>query len=261
MSAEKVLVFGDDHSPGADLAWGWVCAQAWTGWRAEVVTAEMPPIGPPPDTEAAALHDWEPPSWRHAADTCGFSAVQHLRADADPRFVLGQRSDAALVVVGPTGKGFLKVVHLGSTAEHLLHHLPAPLVIARGEQPVRRVLVAVDGSEHAHRAVETLAALPWVGSVEAVEVVMVSDDDAKAAAELERAPTVLDGVPVTTRRLQSGESIAGSILSAAATIDADLIVMGSRGVGPLKRLLSGSTSTAVAGRAPCSVLMVHAAHD
>lgn len=257
MSDEKVLVFGDDGSPGADAAWAWVCAQRWSGWRAEVITAEMPPIGPPPDSADATLHEWEPPSWRHAPDACGFSEIVHLRADADPRYVLETQVDASVVVVGRARKGLLKAVHLGSTAEHLMHNPPAPLVIARGDGRVRRVLVAVDGSPHAQAAVEALAAMPWTGALDSVELVTVGDDHGKASAGLERARAALGAMAVETTALPGSESIARAIMARAATIDANLIVVGTRGIGPIKRMLAGSTATAIAEHAPCSVLMAH----
>ena len=42
----------------------------------------------------------------------------------------------------------------------------------------------------------------------------------------------------------------------AADSGADLIVLGSRGLGTLERLVMGSISAAVARQAPCSVLIV-----
>ena len=260
MNGTKILVFGDDSSPGADVAWSWVRAQAWPGWRAEVVTAVMPPIGPPPAAADSTPHAWEPPVPR-LAPSSEFADIVHLLADADPRYVLGERVDAALVVVGPTGVGFLKVLHLGSTTDHLVHHPPAPLLIARNDRPVRRVLAAIDGSDHAQYAVEKLAAMPWFANVESVAVVMVSDDDAGATEVLERASAVLGGVSVRTQRLPSAESKAEAILAAADVESVDLVVVGTRGVGPLQRLLAGSTATAIVERAPCSVLMARVDAD
>ena len=46
--AEQLLVFGDDGSSGADVAWLWVNEQVWPGWRIEVVAVE-PAIGVRPD--------------------------------------------------------------------------------------------------------------------------------------------------------------------------------------------------------------------
>ena len=49
---------------------------------------------------------------------------------------------------------------------------------------------------------------------------------------------------------------AEAILSAAATRNSDLIVMGSRGMGSLKGIVFGSVSNKVAHYAPCPVMVV-----
>jgi nucleotide-binding universal stress UspA family protein len=48
-----------------------------------------------------------------------------------------------------------------------------------------------------------------------------------------------------------------AIVNTAEDVDADLIVVGSRGHGAGKRLLLGSVSTKVVHHATCSVLVVH----
>jgi nucleotide-binding universal stress UspA family protein len=49
---------------------------------------------------------------------------------------------------------------------------------------------------------------------------------------------------------------AEAILSAAATHNSDLIVMGSRGIGSLKGIVFGSVSTKISHYAPCPVMVV-----
>ena len=49
---------------------------------------------------------------------------------------------------------------------------------------------------------------------------------------------------------------AEAILSAAATRNPDLIVLGSRGMGSLKGLVFGSVSTKISHYAPCPVMVV-----
>jgi nucleotide-binding universal stress UspA family protein len=49
---------------------------------------------------------------------------------------------------------------------------------------------------------------------------------------------------------------ADAILSAAETRKADLIVLGTRGMGSLKGLVFGSVSTKVSQYAPCTVMVV-----
>ena len=256
MSATPTLVFGDDHSNGADEAWTWVCAQSWNGWRAEVLTAVMPTIGPPPDAADAAPHAWEPPAFRHVGDT-GLTDIVHLRADADPRYVLEHQSHAGLVVVGPVGKGFLKSLHLGSTTEHVLSNAMVPVLVARGTAPVRRVLVAVDGSPHAQRATEALTSMPWYADLDAVTVVTIPEGQDHEEA-LDRAVAALSGVAVEARELEAGESVWETIVGAASRDSAELVVAGTHGVGAVHRMVLGSTASALASHAPCPMLFARA---
>ena len=86
-------------------------------------------------------------------------------SSADPRRA-GRTADADLLVIGARGRGLFKSLRLGSAAEWLLQCPPAPLLIARTGRPVRRVLVCVDGSVHAWRAVQTVAELPVLADAE-----------------------------------------------------------------------------------------------
>jgi nucleotide-binding universal stress UspA family protein len=58
------------------------------------------------------------------------------------------------------------------------------------------------------------------------------------------------------RKALVGAPIAGAIAEYAATNHADLIVVGTQGYGPLKRLLLGSVSDQLLRCAPCPVLTV-----
>jgi nucleotide-binding universal stress UspA family protein len=57
------------------------------------------------------------------------------------------------------------------------------------------------------------------------------------------------------------KSGADAILDVADELDADLVVVGSRGHGVGRRVLRGSVSTKVAHHAPCNVLIVHSPPD
>jgi nucleotide-binding universal stress UspA family protein len=258
---ESVLVFGDDGSAGADEAWGWIAAQPWSGWRAEVLTAVEPPLGPPPAPEAVAPHPWEPPSPRQAPESAGFSEIVHLRADAEPRYALSGRTDAALLVVGPAGGGILKSLHLGSTTEYLLHHPPTPVVIGRGAEKVRRALVGLDGSAHAERAVAALAALPWCSELEEVVVCTVADEASVGAASRGQACSLLEraGVDKVVERLVAGTHHADALLDLARERAVGLVVAGTHGRASVRDALLGSTAGALVHHATCAVLLAHEA--
>jgi nucleotide-binding universal stress UspA family protein len=62
--------------------------------------------------------------------------------------------------------------------------------------------------------------------------------------------------PTIEHRLAVGDP-ADLILTAASSMDADLIILGSRGLNAASRFLIGSTSTKVTTHAHCAVLVVH----
>jgi nucleotide-binding universal stress UspA family protein len=249
------LAFGDDRSAGANLCWDWIVAQRWNGWRLEVVTAELPDDFRPVQGDMADLHPWEPEDSRRPADR-GFVEVEHLTAQLDPRVALIARS-WDLVAIGPRSDGRLGGLGLGSTADWLLREPATPLVIARKTEPVKEVLLAVDGSLHADRAMATLASLPWLEGV-VVRVVAVDDGRVDVEAALRGGSATLSaaGAQVETATLTGRASKA--IVEDIDRTSPDLVVMGARGEGAIKRLVLGSTTVAVAGSTECSLLVAHA---
>jgi nucleotide-binding universal stress UspA family protein len=257
MASLRTLVLGDDGSPAADTAWQWITNHRWPGWRVVAVTARMPEVGPPVAPELAELHPWDCPSPRVAREDSEIAAVEHVTAIADPRIALGEFPGADLVVVGPTGRGVLKALYLGSTAGWLIEDPTAPVVIARSARPAKRVVLGVDGSVHATRAAQVLADLPWIAGVEVV-VVGVRDGRSEINHGFEEALPVLEatGATVTTHKVVGKATRV--LLDEIDASDAGLVVVGSRGLTRLRRLFAGSTASALARRAPCSVLVVSA---
>ena len=144
-----------------------------------------------------------------------------------------------------------------------------------------KILLAVDGSVCSDAAVEAFARRPWppeseVKVITAAEVPMpvgmepwvVSPDyfeemekSVRTAAQvtLDSALAKLKSIEDKTLKI-SGEIIKGSpkqvIVDEAEQWGADLIVMGSRGLGAWDRLMLGSVSSAVVHHAKCSVEIV-----
>lgn len=261
------LVVGDDGSAAADVVWLWVDNHRWSGWRISVLTAAVPEAGPPVGAVRATPHPWEPP---HPRELLGADdvPVEHLLAEADPRLALDSCADASLVAIGPRGRGVLKHLHLGSTAEWLISYRRplAPVVVVRSARRTRDVLLCVDGSDHARSAAECLATLPWATDCH-VQVLGVNArglDTTSAvdeAAELltssgvrEVRRRVIDAPPPTAAELDEREAVLAVIRADAP----DLVVVGARGAGGLEGLLVGSLTSAVVHHAPCSVLVARA---
>ncbi|MDQ1246656.1 MAG: hypothetical protein QG597_1024 [Actinomycetota bacterium] len=256
-----VLVFGDDGSQGADVAWLWVNEQQWPGWRIEVISVTPAPAGRPPSEEQASLQPWQPPAPRRYFGT-DVAEVAHLTATADPRAVLGRCTDASLVVIGPRGRGFFKSLRLGSAAEWLLQCPPAPLLIARSGRPMRRLLVCIDGSTHAWRAAQACAALPLTAGAEVTVLTVAyggaSADVAGAADLFTAAGATVDVVEMSPDPLELFYSVRDTVLDVANERRSDLVVMGTRGNSEWPTLRIGSTASAVTRYAHASVLLAHA---
>jgi len=133
---------------------------------------------------------------------------------------------AGLVAVGTHGRGRIAGIALGSVATRVLHRAPCSVLVARhrtaGAWSPRTIVAGVDGSAEAEAALA-------------------------AAHGLEtRFGAVLHILTVEHGRAAHG------LVEAAA--DADLLVVGSRGMHGARAL--GSVSERVAHEAPCSVLVV-----
>ncbi|HET9731379.1 MAG TPA: universal stress protein [Acidimicrobiales bacterium] len=123
---------------------------------------------------------------------------------------------------------------------------------------LQRVVVAVDGSPNSLRAVEWAADLAVLAGAEVVAVHAVgllehmgvgADHDPleqiRRRFEDEWCQPLAQAGASCRRILRDGPPVS-VILAAADETDADLIVLGSRGLGGYPELLLGSTSTQVA---------------
>jgi len=133
-----------------------------------------------------------------------------------------------------------------------------------------KIVVGYDGSEHAKRALEKAAALANGGEVCVITGVHVTppigrsggrgDEDPYEAAEsderLDEAKSLLTSRGVQTRTVKGVGDPAKAILEEAKEWDADLIVVGSRGLSASERAVIGSVSSHVVHHAPCDVLVV-----
>ena len=258
-SDDRVLVFGDDGSPGSDVAWLWVCNHRWPDWRAEVLIATEPLLPPPSWDHVAEVTEWESTHSRHLIAESALASLRTLSSTQDPRIMLGGRSDADLIVVGPRRLSRTKALVLGSTTEWLLHHPPAPLAIIRSATPVRRVLVCVDGSTHAQAAVEAFTTFPWARDVEAF--VVKANEGRPNTTGIPEALATLESVGIHA----TVDSVEGSptdmILHQIEVREPQLVVLGTRGLTGWKRLRLGSTAGMIVRGATCSVLVACADNE
>src|SRR5262245_61050050 len=146
-----------------------------------------------------------------------------------------------------------------------------------------RILAATDGSDAATRALEFAASLTAAlnGQLEIINVVPLRDipleqldaynelgsvtrpeamtaasrDTLRTAQELMASLGVQDVAVISAIELREGNA-AETIINAARSDRADLIVAGKRGLGRLSSLVLGSVSQRLVELAPCPVIVV-----
>lgn len=135
-----------------------------------------------------------------------------------------------------------------------------------------RIVVPVDGSDHSYRALdfaEELAqcfgSILWlVHAFPSTSDLLGYDEYEKLVAQREsagrdvltEAHKKLAETDLDVRIELLEEPAAEAILSVAETRQADLIIMGTRGMGTLQGLLVGSVSHKVMQHAKCPVMVV-----
>jgi nucleotide-binding universal stress UspA family protein len=247
-----ILLFGDDGSPASDVAWLWINAHRWNGWSLDRITATtqvMPGQRP--------VREVDHPEREQFAES-GFAGTTDALVQGDPRVVLSGRTDAALVVLGShRERSGLRGAWLGSTAWWLMLRPSVPLLVTKHGARTRTVLLATDGSAHALAAARAFAALPWAGDA-ALHVAVVDDGHTDTEAAFAATDAALGDVPVAQRHTLSGRP-ADAIAEAADAVSAELVVLGTRGLGPIKRWTVGSTATSLAYETDRNLLLACAA--
>jgi nucleotide-binding universal stress UspA family protein len=135
----------------------------------------------------------------------------------------------------------------------------------------RKVLVPVDGSENSMRAAEVGIKLARdsgaelvVLSVVAVPSSIIASDSILTKLEKDvdswvgnvKQSADKQGVKIRKEVIRSSSSVVQAITEHAQLEGADIIVIGTRGLGSFKRLILGSVSEGVVRHAPCDVLVV-----
>lgn len=139
----------------------------------------------------------------------------------------------------------------------------------------KNIVVAYDGSDHADHALNYAAKIAtnnqaritliyafdpvpaWVGTPDFPVTLAIEPRLAYAEELLEKAETQLKeaGILSIEKNILEGPA-PEAIVQAADVRHADLIIMGTRGMGVLEGLILGSVSERVIGFAHCPVLVV-----
>jgi nucleotide-binding universal stress UspA family protein len=205
--------------------------------------------------------------------------VRRLHPGGPTEALIDEAAAADLLVVGRRGAGGFKGLLLGSTAEHCARHAPGPVVVVQESphEPRGRILVGIDGSSQAR------SALIWAvdhaqrhgATVEALSVYELYDAPGPYGGEFMRIASPFSEQRFRRRAeqfLADAAAAAGPVHDAgiephtepghpaeilvARSREADLVAVGSRGLGGLSGVLLGSVSRQLLHHAHCSVAVV-----
>lgn len=269
----RKIISGHDGSEGGDdaLALADAIRRATGG---ELTVIGVFPGGPfvDPEQRVEYARKVEAAADRVGAETDAFPAASPARGLHHAAEELG----ADLVVVGSkreTSPGHVSAGHVGL---QLLHGSPcsvavAPAGVRNGDFALREIGVALDGSAESRNAQDAAVALAQqtgarvrlisVVSVEAdafgwgYGVINLEDDMREIYGERLRdaAARIPKEIEVETELLSRGP-VSDLIEKAAARVD--VLFLGSRGYGPVRRVLLGSISAPLVKHCLCPVVVV-----
>jgi nucleotide-binding universal stress UspA family protein len=178
---------------------------------------------------------------------------------------------ADLLVVGSCSRGILGRTMLGNDTSSALNGAPCAIAIAslgyaEHPMPLAKLGVGYDGSPESKLALQTAReiARSTRAAVAALEVVSLATYGYAAIvpsvveeglnAMLEEANDRMKELPGDV----DGHAVSGLTGEELATFasQVDLLIVGSRGYGPMKRMMLGSTSSYLERHARCSLLVL-----
>jgi nucleotide-binding universal stress UspA family protein len=187
------------------------------------------------------------------------------------RALLERARDASMVVVGSHGVGTVAGLLLGSTALQVVAHTPVPAVVVRHVEPVMRqeIAVGVDGppagdstlafafEEAAMRGARLRAVHVWSdpGTGLGGMTPLVYDPEQIAEEQTHRLNDVLASWRDKYPEVQVVHGRPVRIL-AGVSARADLLVVGTRGLGGFTGLMLGSVSHGLLHHAHCPLAVV-----
>jgi nucleotide-binding universal stress UspA family protein len=274
---QKLIVGYRETDEGSDaLALGRMLAAA-TGAQT-VITSVL--HGPLAGQAHEAMEVVQAAAASAGLDSVTKAEVLQDRSPARALHDLAEREHAEVIVLGSTHRGPLGRVFPGSVAERLLTGAPCAVAVApRGyareaaHGPPRVLEVGFDGFPqswnalaHAQLLAGTCAAALRLIAVAEADAVFGSADPAMEGAvgvvserrRLEQdLSTALEMLPTGLRPLGTVlPGRAAEVLAGEAEKGVDLLVVGSRGYGPMRRAMVGGVASELMRTSPCPVLIV-----
>jgi nucleotide-binding universal stress UspA family protein len=189
--------------------------------------------------------------------------------------ILAKEEMADLIILGSHSKGLVERILIGSTSERVARYCHKPLLVLKGKAPesFKKVCLAHDLSKHAQSAFEFFlnlvppeedGRLTLLHVEETIELPMVDALTEGLVKKIEEEKiSYLNSLVERAKEkgwkaelaVKKHSNTADGIVEFVKEGDYDLLVMGSRGLSGLKRVLLGSTSSQVLKRTEVPILI------
>jgi len=189
-------------------------------------------------------------------------------------------ADAALIVLGASHRCAVGHVGAGATADAVIRAAPCPVAIApagyaqrAGNPPFGLIAAAVDGGPDTERiarvagrlaarghaalrliTVADVAGIPGPTSAGTIGYVTLANAARDCANDALKRASRAAGDDVTVERCVAGGRVAGAV--AKLSERADVLVIGSRGYGPVRGVLAGAHASSILHAASTPVLVI-----
>jgi len=194
-----------------------------------------------------------------------------LRGDDPAEGILEHsQGNCDLIVMGAHGENEKDPHALGSTTKKVMTHTQCPVLIVKAVTPAKRLLICTDGSDESIRAAKYGARLAEKAH-SGVTVLHVQDQQLyKASPDISQKlgkrilSDTLSSLNWEGTKLEERLEVgvpSDVIVDVARKEGHDLIVLGKRGMGRVRRFILGSVSDDVGNKAKCSVLIVPARRE
>jgi len=189
--------------------------------------------------------------------------LEHFADPSDTILEVAKEKNRDTLILGKKGSSEIPSFALGGVTENILRHADRAVLIVKNKPDFSKILIAHDGSRHAQRALDYAVQLgeKYKSKITLLNVVQtmltrVQEEAAKGIGErvVSEAESHVKGVNMD-KKVELGHP-AKTIIDFAKKGNYDLIVMGRRGLNPVRRFVLGSVSDKVARHAQCSVLIV-----
>jgi len=196
----------------------------------------------------------------------------------DPRDLILEmedREDPDLLVIGSHKKGLVEKILIGSTAEKIVKHSFKPILVIKGAEPTfnGRAVIAYDFSKTAERMLEFALSFikPFNMKVEVLHIDEPFDlpiverigraiyqrfkEEKKKYLDKIRERFAEIGIEPEITFMDGRDPREAIVERVRDLEDIDLLIMGSRGLSGLKRIILGGTSTEVLRRVEVPILI------